>query len=76
MTIISDMPANGNIHLATSRSISLQRSLQFLLLDNIYAFQNNGNLILNKEPCPSSLLRPKCRAFASAFRSICIVSLS
>ncbi|WP_196522177.1 hypothetical protein [Nostoc commune] len=45
MTIINDMPSNGNIHLATFRSISLQRSLQFLLLDNIYAFQNNGNLI-------------------------------
>ncbi|MCC5666693.1 hypothetical protein LC653_23085 [Nostoc sp. CHAB 5784] len=43
MTIISDMPANGNIHLATFRAISLQRSLQFLVLDNIYAFQNNGN---------------------------------
>ncbi|MBD2561307.1 hypothetical protein ACEYW6_04810 [Nostoc sp. UIC 10607] len=45
MTIISDMSSNGNIHLATFRSISLERSLQFLLLDNIYACQNNGNLI-------------------------------
>ncbi|HYX13942.1 MAG TPA: hypothetical protein VE944_06150 [Nostoc sp.] len=58
MTIISDMPTNGNIHLATFRAISVQRSLQFLLLDNIYGFDNNGNLILDKEQCPSLLLSP------------------
>ncbi|MBG1241498.1 hypothetical protein [Nostoc sp. NZL] len=67
MTIISDMSSNGNIHLATFRSISLERSLQFLLLDNIYACQNNGNLIWNKEPCPSSLLIPECPPSTSDF---------
>ncbi|MBW4425870.1 MAG: hypothetical protein KME50_15830 [Nostoc desertorum CM1-VF14] len=36
MTIISNMPSNGNIHHATYRSISLQRSLLSLLLDNVY----------------------------------------
>ncbi|WP_181985144.1 hypothetical protein [Nostoc sphaeroides] len=45
MTIISDMLSNGNIHLATFRAISLQRSLPFLVLDNIYASQNNGKLM-------------------------------
>ncbi|MBD2725199.1 hypothetical protein H6G96_02370 [Nostoc sp. FACHB-892] len=41
MTIINNMPSNGNIHHATYRSISLQRSLTFLLLDNVYLWQFN-----------------------------------